>query len=439
MRLLHPCRRAAVLTALSCLSAPPLPLVGPPRPALAAVELEPEQQLVVDAWAVVQRAYYDPNFNGVDWKNVRTEYVKRPYKNMKAAREGVAEMLSKLNDRFTRYVTPGGYTSLLARFEARPGDGGIGVALGSRADGAIELLSISDGSPAAAAGLRVGDVIRSVDGRKVAKSASAEDVAALIIGPTAEPLRLELARSGGADSEPLELSLTRAPLSAGAVSARVLDAPGGGTVGVLSIPQFSDGATWMSSLERGLTAVASADSLLVDLRGNPGGHFPTGVAASRYFLPADRLIVSTRDRTGSSSDLETGNAAGAYFSATRPLVLLTDRATASAAEVFAAALKDNDAATVVGVDAATFGKGLVQTIAKTSDGGAVVCSTARYVTPSGRDINKVGIKPDRRVPQADEPCAMTPAGAVECLARSGGVPPPRTAARKPEQMTYRVN
>ena len=97
-----------------------------------------------------------------------------------------------------------------------------------------------------------------------------------------------------------------------------------------------------------------------------------------------------------------------------PLTILVDRGTMSAAEVFAAALQENGAATVVG-DTNTFGKALIQTIAKTTDGGAVICTTARYLTPSGKDINGVGVAPDRVV---DAPCSRTPQGAVECLERS---------------------
>jgi carboxyl-terminal processing protease len=124
---------------------------------------------------------------------------------------------------------------------------------------------------------------------------------------------------------------------------------------------------------------------------------------------------------------------GEFFSATRPTVLLVDRGTASAAEVFAAALRENNVATIVGVDRTTFGKGLVQTIAKVSDGGAIVCSTARYLTPSGRDINGVGVLADVRAVRDDDElagtttaseassvCAMTPAGALECVNRHAG-------------------
>jgi carboxyl-terminal processing protease len=414
-------RRATVPVSAAALFSCLHPALPPPFfLANAAVELDPEPQLIVDAWAVVQRAFYDPNYNGVDWKAIRSDYVKRKYNSMKAARSAVSEMLALLGDRYTRYLTPSAYETLLARYENTKGTGGgIGVVLSEKSSASglstVMVVSVADGSPAAKAGLHVGDSIIGVDGRSLPKMATAEDAAALILGPLDEPLSLAFSRGG----EELSVNLKRAPLSSGEVSSSlVLRSDGAGPVGVLTIPQFSDGASWSSSLNKALEAVApKANTLLFDLRGNLGGHFPTGVAAARLFLPSDALIVSTRDRNGVSSPLSTIGA-GIYYARVEPtrLVVLVDAGTASAAEVFAAALQENGVATVVSADASTFGKGQVQTIAKVSDGGAVVCTTARYVTPKGKDLNGVGVVPDVRV--GGEPCARTPAGAVECWERS---------------------
>ena len=407
-------RRAALL---ACLQTAPLVTLTPPT-AFAAVELSEEANLVVSSWVVVQRAFYDENYNGVDWKAVRSEYVKRPYKSMKDARSAVSEMLSKLGDKYTRYLNPSAYATLLARFEAKGTDGGIGVVLRERSAGIVEIVSVADGSPASSAGLRTADVIAGVGGRKLPKGATAEDAAALILGPLDEPLSLSVTR-GAIDSEPLEFALKRQPISLGECTSQVVQREGSSTIGVLTVPQFSDGQPWFDSYSKALTAIAKADALLIDLRGNPGGHFPTGVAASKLFLPSDTLIVSTRDRNGVSNPLYT-TAAGPYSGDAKPppLYLLVDRGTASAAEVFAAALSENGVATIIGEGDSTFGKGLVQTIAKVSDGGAVVCTTARYLTPKGNDLNGVGVGIDRKVAQ---PCARTPAGAVACLEASGAL------------------
>lgn len=118
--------------------------------------------------------------------------------------------------------------------------------------------------------------------------------------------------------------------------------------------------------------------------------------ASRLFLPADATIVSTVDRSGRPSPVLTFSS-GTYAKGrtARPTYVLVDRGTASAAEVFAAALKDNRAATVVGER--TFGKALVQSIQRLTDASAVVLTVAKYRTPRGEDINGRGVEPDIEV------------------------------------------
>ena len=409
MTRLHLARRTAV-SALLVQAAVHRPLA---LPVSATIELSDEQQTVVDAWAVVQRAFYDPSYNGVDWKATRSEYVKKPYKSMKEARAGIRSMLGQLNDRYTRYVTPAQYESLMAQYKASPDDGGIGVQLGAQQrDGrtSIEIVAVTEGSPAALAGLRVGDIVSAVNGKALSKDAVPEDVAALIIGPLGERLRVSTERLA-------DVELSRAPLRIGEVKATTVARSDGrdSTVGVVTVPLFSEGTAWNDSFKKALlaaTAPSSTDEILIDLRGNPGGSFPKGVEAAQLFLPSGVAVVSTKDRNGAANTISTV-ANGPYYQ-TLPLTVLVDRGTMSAAEVFAAALQENAVATVVG-DSNSFGKALIQTIAKTTDGGAVICTTARYLTPSGRDINGIGVAPDRVV---DAACSRTPRGAVECLEKS---------------------
>eukprot|EP00965_Chrysotila_dentata_P067364 2229428-Pleurochrysis_carterae.AAC.1 len=141
----------------------------------AAVELSEESALVVDAWAVVSRAYVDPDFGGLDWKSIRSEYVKKQYKNMKAAREAVTKMLGLLGDKYTRYVTPAQYKALLARYESPAGQGGVGVVLGTASSGGVLLLDVEPGSPAATAGLLPGDTLLSVGGTSITSSTSPDE------------------------------------------------------------------------------------------------------------------------------------------------------------------------------------------------------------------------------------------------------------------------
>lgn len=391
--------------------------------------------MIVEAWATVQRGYVDQQFGGKDWKAVKSDYLKRPYKNMGEARTAVGDMLKQLGDRYTRYLTPGAYETLLSKYERPADNGGIGVTLRNVAAkdkqlGPVEIVSLAQGAPAEAAGLRVGDVFEAIDGRPLAAGATADDAAGLILGPLAEPVRVGVRHADGSTAS---VELQRAVLKAGEAEARSAPDAQGRRVGVLTLRTFSapaggggaagggsgdGGGGTLESMRRALAepSLASADVLLIDLRGNLGGHFPSGVEAAKLFLPSDVTVVATVDRTGKPSPILTFEA-GPYARKPRPVYVLVDRGTASASEVFAAALQGNRAAKVVGE--ATYGKGLVQSIQRLStDGGAVVLTVAKYRTPRNEDINGRGIAPDL-------PVACAPGtDAVACLDAALGGPSP---------------
>jgi len=407
-----PSRRQAALT-LALLAA------TPPLAALAAAELSEEQQVIVEAWAMVQRGYVDQQFGGKDWKAIKSDYLKRKYTSMAQARGAVSSMLAELGDRYTRYLTPGAYEALLAKYERPADNGGIGVTvrnLPGVTPSPVEIVSVVEGAPAAAAGLRVGDIFETIDKRSLPADATADDIAGLLLGRLDEPVSLSVRRADGATAS---ATLRRVVLKAGEAEARVSTRAGGKRVGVLTLRTFSAAAAsggggangyggTYESMERVLGAepLVSAEELLIDLRGNLGGHFPSGVAAAKLFLPADATVVATVDRTGKPSPMLTFEP-GKYARTGRPTYILVDRGTASAAEVFAAALQENRAAKVVGEQ--TYGKGLVQSIQKLTDGSAVVLTVAKYRTPRGNDINGKGVTPNLSV------SCETGADAVSCL------------------------
>eukprot|EP00900_Chrysochromulina_parva_P004806 jgi/Chrpa1/14326/Chrysochromulina_OHIO_Genome00022483-RA len=409
--------RRAVLERAAIFAVPPALSLLPCSAAHAAAELTDEQSLIVEAWAVVQRGYVDQQFGGNDWKAIKSEYLKRKYKSMGAAREAIGEMLSVLGDRYTRYLSPGAYSALLAKYERPADNGGIGVTLRSASVPAaklsqIEIVSIVPGGPAAAAGLQVGDLFETVDGRALPTYATADDVAGLLLGRLEEPVSVSVRRADGSSAS---FNLRRAVLKQGEVEARESVRPSSGKrIGVLTVPLFSapianggDGGT-LASLQAALSSepLVSCQELLIDLRGNPGGHFPSGVEAAKLFLPADVTVVATVDRTGKPSPVLTF-AKGPFAGQDRPTYVLVDKGTASAAEVFAAALQGNRAAKVVGER--TYGKGLVQSIQRLTDSSAVVLTVAKYRTPQGEDINGKGI-----VPALPVACAPK-TDAVQCL------------------------
>jgi carboxyl-terminal processing protease len=260
---------------------------------------------------------------------------------------------------------------------------GIGVEIGTGAGG-IEITRVHTGSPAEHAGIRRGDRLLALNGTAL----TAEDghgIAERLQGPAGSVIRLTVARS---DAAPFDLSVTRAPVRIDTVSGTLLERG----VGYVRIFYFADATP--EELEQELNALkrsngAALAGLVLDLRGNPGGVLESGIAVADDFLD-DGIIVRSVGRDQDSNFV--ARATPGDLMAGRPIAVLIDSGSASAAEIVAQALKDNHRATLIGRK--TYGKGSVQTILPLSDGGALRLTTARWSGPSGASLAGVGLDPD---------------------------------------------
>ena len=261
---------------------------------------------------------------------------------------------------------------------------GVGVELQRLPDGTLQVIAPIDDTPAARAGLRAGDRIVAIDGE--ALQADESDSSAPLRGAAGTQVRLTIEREGR--DTPLEVTITRETIRITSVRSRMLE-PGYGYVRVAAFQAdtASDFATQVDALKS--QAGGQLRGLVIDVRSNPGGLLTSAVQIADELLE-DGEIVATRGRLAISD---------ASFSATAgdrlggaPVVVLVDAGSASAAEVLAGALRDNDRARVVG--SRTFGKGSVQTVLPLDNGDSVKLTTARYYTPSGRSIQAQGIVPD---------------------------------------------
>lgn len=261
---------------------------------------------------------------------------------------------------------------------------GIGVEVGAQ-DGSIVVIAPIDGSPAARAGIRAGDVIFSVDGMPVS-GADLEDTVTRMRGEAGTTVVLGIIRPDQA--EPLTVELRRGPVAVRSVRAEML--PGGEAY--VRISHFTDATgedLWRALDELRRSAGGKLSSLVLDLRDNPGGVLNAAVAVADAFLDQG-LIVSAEGRMADARfriEATPGDALGGA-----PLSVLVNGGSASAAEIVAGALKDHGRATVVGKP--TFGKGSVQTIMPLSEGRAIKLTTSRYFTPSGSSIHARGVTPD---------------------------------------------
>lgn len=294
----------------------------------------------------------------------------------------------RYHDRFSDYFSP----KVLAHFneELSGHFSGVGMTVTSVKRG-FRVEQVFRKSPAAKAGIRSGDVVVSVDGHSIAGE-SAEAATARVKGPEGTEVELGVVRPPHGAVRHVKLTRARItpPVAGGKV--KVVN---GQRVGYVRLLSFSEDAS--AHLRRAVRKVerAGARSIVLDLRGNGGGLLREAVLSATIFLPKDEVVVTTRSRTQGRAVYKTS----AGHLPERPLVVLIDGNTASAAEALAAALADNADAPVVGTK--SFGKGVFQQDIDLSNGGALKLTIGEYFTPAGENLGGKGIQPD--VPVRDDP------------------------------------
>ncbi|MGB8635917.1 MAG: S41 family peptidase [Rhodanobacteraceae bacterium] len=259
---------------------------------------------------------------------------------------------------------------------------GIGIQVAA-VGGQLRVIAPLDGTPAARAGIRSGDVILSINGKAIT-SQSIDSMVDHLRGPAGSQVTLSILHDKA--SVPKLIKLTRERIQVASVRSRMLE-PG---FALLRISEFQQATE--QDLRQAITRLEKGGALkgaVLDLRSNPGGLLTAAVGVSDIFLERG-AIVSTRGRTA-QSDMRFDATQGDMLHGA-PLVVLVDQGTASAAEIVAGALKDNHRGLIMGQR--TFGKGSVQSVLPLDDNYAVKLTTARYYTPSGTSIQAEGITPD---------------------------------------------
>ena len=296
----------------------------------------------------------------------------------------VRRMISALDDPYTAYLVPRTYR--LVRQETASTYTGIGASV-LPAGHRYVVVSLLAG-PAQAAGIQVGDTIVRIGGKPTARM-SLTHVMARILGPAGTPVRLQLSRNGHL----VDLRVRRAVIHTPPVHARLVSYVGR-RYGVVAITSFSVGTAVLVRRELQRLTHDGANGVVLDLREDPGGFVTQAVNVTSLFINHG-IVVSLQGLHQPQEVLRAnpGNATKL------PLVVLVDRYTASAAEIVAAALRDNHRATIVGER--TFGKALVQAVDPLTNGAALELSIAHYTTPSGQDLSGVGLEP--QIPARDDP------------------------------------
>ncbi|NOT47590.1 MAG: S41 family peptidase [Acidobacteria bacterium] len=299
--------------------------------------------------------------------------------NKEALTDSAITSMLKALDPHSNYYNPSEFEDLISEQESEYSGTGSSIA-GFERNGRIETFVISTfpDSPAARAGLRFADRIIAVNGKNVT-SESPDAIRDLIRGKRGTTARVTVERAKSGLFEMVEMKRERVHEPAVPKGFILKD-----KIGYIEISNGFSNATF-NELEIALADLhrQGMTSLVLDIRGNGGGILEQAIRVAEKFLPAGSTIVSQRGRY--SNDSRIWKAGKARYESL-PMVLLVDENTASASEVLAGALQDNDRALIVGEK--TFGKGLVQSVLNLPDGAGLTLTAARYYTPTGRSIQR---------------------------------------------------
>ena len=335
--------------------------------------------LVDEVWQKVERQYIDEKFNQQDWNAIRQRYLNRSYGSDEEAYPAIREMLKLLGDPFTAFYDPVAYESL-QNITANITQTGLRI-INDRDTQAVTIIQPTENSPAHKAGILPHDIITTIDGKPVERKAFYE-VLTLLQGNLGTYVTLGILRN----SQPLTFRIQRANTEIIPVQYRVEETMFG-RVGYIRLVDFSSKAAEKMKAAIEALEKQNVKGYVFDLRSNPGGLLRASIDITRMWL--DRgIIVSTIQRDGIQDQMKANNRALTQ----KPLVILINDNSVSASEIVAAALQENKRASLVGTR--TQGYSSIQSVHGLDNGSGLAVTIAKWLTPTGRDINRTGLNPD---------------------------------------------
>lgn len=332
-----------------------------------------------DVWKLINTKYVDQTNNHQDWMMWRHKYDK-VIKTDEDAYVAIETMVTTLNDPYTKFLDPKAFAEETASIKGSLK--GIGIQIATK-DGKLMVIAPIEDTPAEKAGLIAEDEILEINGVST-KGITVDKAADKIRGEAGTTVNLLIKRKG---AENKLYTIARAEIELKSISVKTPEnftLPN--NIAYIRLSSFisKNAAKEFSDI---LINSKNKSGFIVDLRSNPGGLLSNAIFISDMFLNGG-TIVSTVDRDGYK---ETQRATKNFLTS-KPVVVLINKGSASASEIFSGAMKDNHRAVIVGEK--SFGKGLVQEINRLNDGSGINITIQKYLTPNGTDINKKGIEPD---------------------------------------------
>lgn len=327
-----------------------------------------------------QNADYSLLWEALD--QINSKYVDKPLDQQKLLHGAVAGLVAAVGDPYTVFFDP-----TQAREFANQLKGtfdGIGAEVGIK-DEQIVVIAPLDDTPAQRAGLQAGDAILAINSESTA-SMTVDQAVSKIRGPAGSDVTLTILHEGRRQAQ--DIKITRANINVKSVKLTESDV-NGKKIGVIKISQFGDDTKGLFDQAVDNVLSKGYPGIIVDLRNDPGGYLNTAVAIASNWVDDDKAVVKEIDYRGSE---KTYSASGINRLKGVKTVVLVNAGSASASEILAGALQDYDLATLVGVK--TFGKGSVQELSELDDDSNIKITVAKWLTPNGRAIDKIGLEPD---------------------------------------------
>ena len=350
------------------------------------------KEVIDHVWQIVYRDFLDSSgkFERSNWIELRKVFLSKKYSDNKEAYEAIRDMLSNLDDPYTRFLEPREFNQMRIDTSGELTGVGIQIVKDKESDNLV-IISPIEGTPAYEAGIKARDRILSINDVST-KGMNIEEAVKLIRGQRGTKVKLEILREGNSFYK----SLSRERIEIKSVSSKVNQTKSGFLIGYVRIKQFNANASReMKDVLKNLEK-QKVSGYILDLRSNPGGLLESSIDISRQFINKG-IIVSTLTKDG-LKEIKRGNGQALT---NKPLVVLVNEGSASASEIVSGAIRDNKRGKLVGKK--TFGKGLVQSMRTLVDGSGLTVTVAKYLTPNGTDINKFGITPDIKVKMNTNP------------------------------------
>lgn len=334
------------------------------------------QKLFDKSWKIIKSNFYDSQLNDQHWDRWKKHYQGK-IKTDEDANIAINTMLESLDDPYSKYLNKKNYAEQNSSIDSKIT--GIGVNITS-VGGQTYVVNAIEDTPAYAAGLKQGDIIIKVNGKSISGMKTSE-VADIVRGPEGTYVDLTILRKKNTFNKHIQRQEIQIKTVKSSVDKNI------GYIQIISFIGSTTTAEFLEALEK----TDKTKGLIIDLRGNTGGLLPNAVFIANLFINKGNL-VSIVGRNGYKRNIY---AQETEYTNEKPMLVLIDGGSASASEILSGALKDYHRAKLIGTK--TFGKGMVQKIIPMPNETGLNLTIAKYLTPSGHDINKKGINPDIEV------------------------------------------